>query len=149
MCTPLSLSTAYSVAITDMELDRVREIFEVNLFSPMTMVKEFSHLLVAAGDARVVHIGSISATYNVSKAGLHSFCNTARVELASFNMKVINVLSGRVQSNISRGGTLPEDSLFKGMEDLYQEKCINILCGAMQTNIYARIVVAESMKAKP
>jgi 1-acylglycerone phosphate reductase len=85
-------SPAYPVAITDMETDRVREIFEVNLFAPMRMVKEFAHLLIAAGDARIVHIGSISgimpvpfgAAYNTSKAALHSFCNTARVELAPF-----------------------------------------------------------------
>ncbi|KAJ7141918.1 NAD-P-binding protein [Mycena crocata] len=165
---------AYPVAITDMEMDRVREIFEVNLFAPMAMVKEFSRLLIAAGDGRVVHIGSISgimpvpfsAAYNTSKAALHSFCNTARVEFAPFNVKVLNILSGGVKSNISRGGELPDDSLFKGMEDLYQEKRINASQrkfdasshtpanfvssgGAMPTDIYARIVVAESMKTKP
>ncbi|KAJ7196974.1 NAD-P-binding protein [Mycena pura] len=149
---------AYPVAITDMEPECVRAIFEVNLFAPMTMVKEFSHLLIAAGDARVVHIGSISgimpvpfsAAYNASKAGLHSFCNTARVELAPFNVKVINILTGGVQSNISRGGALPDDSLYKGMEDLYQEKRINASQrGALPTDAYARIVVAESMKTKP
>ncbi|KAJ6470257.1 NAD-P-binding protein [Mycena vitilis] len=151
-------TTAYPVAITDMESERVREIFEVNLFAPMVLVKEFSRLLIAAGDARVVHIGSISgiipmpfsAAYNASKAGLHSFCNTARVELAPFGVKVINMLSGGVQSNISRGGTLPEDSLYKGMEDLYQEKRINVSQrGAMPTGPYARIVVAEALKAEP
>ncbi|KAJ7167212.1 NAD-P-binding protein [Mycena crocata] len=149
---------AYPVAITDMEMDRVREIFEVNLFAPMAMVKEFSRLLIAAGDARVVHIGSISgimpvpfsAAYNTSKAALHSFCNTARVELAPFNVKVLNILSGGVKSNISRGGGIPDDSLYKGMEDLYQEKRINASQrSAMPAAAYARIVVAESMKAKP
>ncbi|KAJ6470259.1 NAD-P-binding protein [Mycena vitilis] len=149
---------AYPVAITDMELDRIREIFEVNLFAPMAMVKEFSRLLIAGGDARVVQIGSISgimpvpfsAAYNASKAGLHSFCNTARVELAPFGVKVINILSGGVQSNVSRGGTLPEDSLYKVMEDLYQEKRIKVSQrGAMPADKYARIVVAESLKPKP
>ncbi|KAJ7669413.1 NAD-P-binding protein [Mycena polygramma] len=151
-------TTAYPVAITDMELDRIREIFEVNLFAPMAMVKEFSRLLIAGGDARVVHIGSISgimpvpfsAAYNASKAGLHSFCNTARVELAPFGVKVINILSGGVQSNISRGGSLPEDSLYKVMEDLYQEKRIKVSQrGAMPADKYAQIVVAESLKPKP
>ncbi|KAF8830903.1 hypothetical protein HHX47_DHR1000331 [Lentinula edodes] len=147
---------AYPVAITDMEMDHVRQIFEVNLFAPMVLVKEFSRLLIAAGDARVVHIGSISgimpvpfsAAYNTSKAALHSFCNTARVELAPFN--ALQVLSGGVRSNISRGGALPNDSLYKGMEDLYQEKRINASQrGAMPTDTYARVVVNQTMKFKP
>ncbi|KAJ7596326.1 NAD-P-binding protein [Mycena floridula] len=149
---------AHPVAITDLEMDRVREIFEVNLFGPMTMVKEFSSLLIAAGDARVVHIGSISgiipipfsAAYNTSKPALHSFSNAARVELAPFNVKVINIVSGAVQSNISRREILPENSLFKGMEDLYLEKRINVSQkGAMPAADYAKIVVTESMKPKP
>ncbi|KAJ7641555.1 NAD-P-binding protein [Roridomyces roridus] len=149
---------AYPVAITDMELDSVRGIFEVNLFAPMVLVKEFSNLLIAAGDARIIHIGSISgimpvpfsAAYNASKAGLHSFCNTARVELAPFNVKVINILTGGVQSNISRGGNLPDSSLYKCMEDLYQEKRINASQrGATPTDSYAAIVVAEAMKVNP
>ncbi|KAJ6553962.1 NAD-P-binding protein [Mycena vulgaris] len=139
-------------------LEMLREIFEVNLFGPMMMVKEFARLLIAAGDARIVNIGSISgimpipfsAAYNASKAALHSFCNTARVELAPFNVKVINIVSGGVQSNISRGGSLPPDSLFKGMEDLYLEKRINVSQeNPIPTDVYARIVVAESMKANP
>ncbi|KAJ7641532.1 NAD-P-binding protein [Roridomyces roridus] len=149
---------AYPVAITDMELNSIREIFEVNLFAPMVLVKEFSNLLIAAGDARIIHIGSISgimpmpfsAAYNASKAGLHSFCNTARVELAPFNVKVINIVTGAVQSNISRGGNLPDNSLYKPMEDLYQQKRINVSQrSATPTDSYAAIVVAEAMKANP
>nr|GAT42457.1 short-chain dehydrogenase/reductase family protein [Mycena chlorophos] len=171
-----------------MEMNRVREIFEVNLFAPMVMLQEFVHLLIASGNARIVQIGSInrimpvpfSAAYNTSKAGLHSFCDTARVELAPFKIKVINVrihsrraavagssqmLTGGVQSNISRNATLPDDSLYTLMEDLYQERRINASqskiwlsapCisdrateGAIPTDTYAGLVVRECIKADP
>ncbi|KAJ7360717.1 hypothetical protein DFH08DRAFT_951375 [Mycena albidolilacea] len=59
-----------------------------------------------------------SAAYNTSKAALHSFCDMTRVELAPFNVDS-EILT---KSNISCGETLPSDSFFKGMEDLYQEK---------------------------
>jgi len=98
-----------------MALPDVRALFEVNVFAPMAMLQEFVHLLIASGDGRVVHTGSVtgimpipfSAAYNASKAALHSFCNTIRVELAPFNLLVINVVTGAVKSNISRPNTIP------------------------------------------
>lgn len=75
-----------------MQLPDVRALFEVNIFAPMALVKEFVHLLIASGDGRIVQIGSISGimpvpfgvAYNASKAALHAFSNTLRVELAPF-----------------------------------------------------------------
>jgi short-subunit dehydrogenase len=66
--------------------------FEVNLFGVMRMVQEFAPLLIASGDGRIVNIGSITgvmpypfgSTYNASKAALHSYGNTLRLELAPF-----------------------------------------------------------------
>lgn len=66
--------------------------FDVNLFGVMCMVQEFIKLLIASGDARIVNIGSIAAimpypfgsAYNASKAALHSYGNTLRLELAPF-----------------------------------------------------------------
>lgn len=83
---------AYPVAAIDMDMAEVRALFEVNFFGPICMVQEFVHLLIASGDGRIVQTGSISgimpvpfsAAYNTSKAALHSFANTLRVELAPF-----------------------------------------------------------------
>lgn len=58
----------------------------------MAMVKEFIHLLIASGDGRITHTGSVSGimpvpfsvAYNASKAALHAYGNTLRVELAPF-----------------------------------------------------------------
>lgn len=73
-------------------MDEVRNLFEVNLFAPIVIVQEFVPLLIASGDARILHTGSVSgimpvpfsAAYNCSKAALHAFANTLRVELAPF-----------------------------------------------------------------
>lgn len=75
-----------------MDMSTVRALFEVNLFAPMCMVQEFIQLLISSGNGRIVNTGSLSgimpvpfsAAYNTSKAALHSFGNTLRVELAPF-----------------------------------------------------------------
>ncbi|KAF8071602.1 NAD-P-binding protein [Lyophyllum atratum] len=149
---------AYPVAATDMVLSDVRALFEVNLFAPMAMVQEFVHMLIASGDGRIANIGSLSgimpvpfsAAYNASKAALHSFSNTIRVELAPFNIKVINIVTGTVKSNIAKPNTIPADSLYKPMEEAYQERRINrSQINAMATEAYARTVVTEVLKSNP
>lgn len=60
------------------------------------MVKSFIDLLIASGSGHIVQIGSIAgvvplafgSTYNASKAALHAYGNTLRVELAPFGFVV-------------------------------------------------------------
>lgn len=77
---------------TDLEIDTVvKRIYEINIFAVMRMVQEFVHLLIAA-EGTIVNIGSIAAivplafgaAYNSSKAALHSYGNTLRIELKPF-----------------------------------------------------------------
>ena len=83
---------AYPYAASDLDMDKARWVFETNLFSVMVMVKEFVSLLIASGDGCIVNIGSVAAVlpvpfgcvYNCSKAALHSYSDTLRVELAPF-----------------------------------------------------------------
>lgn len=58
----------------------------------MQMVTDFVELIISSGDGRIVNVGNVSGTmpvpfrsaYNSSKAALHSFSDTLRVELAPF-----------------------------------------------------------------
>ncbi|KAF7363985.1 Short chain dehydrogenase reductase [Mycena sanguinolenta] len=153
-----NLLEAYAVAATDMDMAAVRALYELNVFAPMCMVQEFIHLLISSSQARIVNIGSLSgitpvpfsAAYNTSKAALHAFGNTLRVELAPFNISVVTVVTGGVQSNIVKPNSIPEHSLYKSMEKVYQEKRINMSQNnATPAGEYARIVVAETKKANP
>ncbi|KAK7032603.1 hypothetical protein VNI00_012866 [Paramarasmius palmivorus] len=151
-------SSAYPVAATDMSMDAVRALFEVNLFAPMALVQKFVHLLISSRQGRIINIGSqsgilpvpFSAAYNTSKAAIHAFGNTLRVELAPFNIHVMNVITGAVKSNIAKPNTIPDNSLFKAMEPLYQAKRLNVSqVNATPTEEYARTVVAEVLKSSP
>lgn len=78
-------------------MDRVRETYNTNILGPMELVHVFAPLLIKSGDGRVVNIGSVAAiapvpfgaVYNSSKAALHTFGDTLRLELAPFGVKVI------------------------------------------------------------
>ena len=80
---------------TDADLSVVRELFEVNLFGVIAMCQEFIPLLRKSkhpNGARIVNIGSVAgvaavpfdAAYCASKAALHSFSDTLRMELKPF-----------------------------------------------------------------
>ncbi|KAJ7607364.1 hypothetical protein FB45DRAFT_429960 [Roridomyces roridus] len=100
---------ATGVPSIDLEMDDIKRMYEVNLFGAMRMVKEFAPLLIAGGDGRIVNIGSVvgivplpfnSSVYNSSKAALHAYGNTLRLELAPFNVQVTTVITGGVQTKI-------------------------------------------------
>ena len=46
--------------------------------------------------AKYVH----TASYNASKAALHHYGNTLRAEMKPFGVKVVNIVSGEVSTNI-------------------------------------------------
>jgi 1-acylglycerone phosphate reductase len=93
----------------DTDVVAVQKMFDVNLFGPMRMVHHFHDVLINS-TATIVNIGSIggiipyvygcksypsvrltkscqpnnSASYNASKAALHHWSSTLRVEMAPF-----------------------------------------------------------------
>jgi len=137
-------------------MDEVKGMFEVNVFGVMRMVQEFATLLIASGDGRIVNIGSISgvmpypfgSTYNASKAALHSYGNTLRLELAPFNVQVITIITGGVKSNISRHRRLIQAwSIYAPMADVFaKQRAARSQVGAMATEVYAKQVVAQTLK---
>ena len=120
----------------DTDVRQVEKMFAVNVIGPMRMVHHF-HRMVVASKGVVVNIGSvggivpyiyggeviycydgtdltgIQASYNASKAALHHYGNTLRAEMKPFGVRVVNVISGEVGTNIlksdkTNGRRLPE-----------------------------------------
>jgi len=148
-------------AASDVDMDKVEAMFNANLFGVMRMVKAFVPLLIASGDARILQIGSItgvvsppfSSAYNASKAALHSYGDTLRVELAPFGIKVINVCTGGVTSNIHGSHATsfcPDGSIYKPVENIVLERRVGYaLKDAMPTESYAKHVVGLTLKKNP
>lgn len=136
----------------DINISEARKIFDVNLFAIMRLCQVFSPLLIAS-KGTIVMIGSLAgvipyvfgAVYNASKAALHAYTNTLRVELAPLDVKVINIVTGGVKSRISSHVTrvLPENSVYAPLDENYQRRQGHSQEGAMSHEAYAESVVSQ------
>lgn len=74
-------------------MKRVQDLYDVNVFGALRMIKAFIPLLIVSGGACILQVGSVAAvtpypfgsTYSSSKAALHAYGNKLRVELSPFN----------------------------------------------------------------
>lgn len=147
----------YTVPSLDVEFDEVQATFETNIFSVMRMCQSFAPLLIQA-KGTIVQIGSLAgeipyvfgSTYNASKAALHAYSDTLRIELAPFDVNVMVVVTGGVKSNIIRTHReLPKDSLYHPLDTEYQRRQLHSQEGAMEATTYAEGVVTAALRAKP
>jgi 1-acylglycerone phosphate reductase len=141
----------YTVPALDIEMDEIRETFETNLFGVMRMCQAFAPLLIEA-KGTIVQIGSLAgvmpyvfgSVYNASKAALHSYSSTLRVELAPFGVRVVVVVTGGVASNIARTHrTLPKDSIYLPLAEEYEARQTHSQANAIPNEQYARSVVRQ------
>ncbi|MCJ1390493.1 hypothetical protein MMC18_003353 [Xylographa bjoerkii] len=150
------LCADYTVPALEVDMAEVLATFTTNLFSVMHINAVFAPLLLAARGT-FVHTGSIAgvqpyvwgSVYNASKAALQSYCNTLRVEMAPFGVKVINVLTGGVKSNIARTErTLKAGSLFAPVQKSYERRQKHSQEVGMETDMFAREVVRKVVGAE-
>jgi 1-acylglycerone phosphate reductase len=141
----------YTVPALDIDLASVRHVFETNVFAVMRLSQVFAPLLIEA-KGTVVMVGSLAgvmpyvfgSVYNASKAALHAYANTLRVEMAPFGVRVITVVTGGVKSRIARTDrALPETSLYADVEEEYQARQTHSQVGAMANQDYADSVVRQ------
>jgi 1-acylglycerone phosphate reductase len=138
----------------DIPLDDARDCFEVNFFAVVAITQCFVPFLIPAKGV-IVNVGSVAAivpyvfgsVYNASKAALHSYSQTLRLELEPFDVQVLVVITGGVKSNIARTHRiLPKDSLYLDIVDDFERRLVHSQDGAMKNDIYARSVVAETLR---
>lgn len=147
----------YTVPALDVDFSEVQATFETNVFSVMRMCQAFAPLLIQA-KGTIIQIGSLAgeipyvfgSTYNASKAALHAYSDTLRVELAPFGVNVMVVVTGGVKSNIARTHReLPNGSLYHPIEPEYQRRQLHSQEGAMEGKSYAEGVVRAALASKP
>lgn len=142
----------YTVPALDINVDEARAVFETNVFSVMRLCQVFAPLLIQARGT-IVMIGSLAgvipyvfgSVYNASKAALHAYANTLRVELAPFGVKVITVVTGGVKSRLTAhvSHVLPKDSVYVPLEETYMRRQGHSQEGAMTNEAYAESVVRQ------
>ncbi|KAL7931841.1 NAD(P)-binding protein [Trichoderma chlorosporum] len=148
----------YTMTAIDTDVDAVRRMFEVNVFGPMRMVHHFHDMLIQAAGT-IVNIGSIGgvvpymygASYNASKAALHHYSNTLRLEMSPFNVKVLTVISGEVGTNILKNDVhrkLPEESFYSPLAIEFRDH-VQRTPKTTSRFEYAEDVVSQSLRSSP
>ncbi|KAM0717706.1 hypothetical protein Q7P37_007558 [Cladosporium fusiforme] len=142
---------SYTVPALEVEAHEVHETFAVNVFAVMMMCQAFAPLLIEAGGT-IVQIGSLAgvmpyvfgSVYCASKAALHRYTDTLRLELKPFNVRVVNVVTGGVKSQIARTfRMLRDDSIYLPAKKDYERRLTHSQSLGMETEVYARSVVAQ------
>lgn len=125
----------YNMPVTDMDIDKAKELFELNVWSVVRMSRAYVPLLLkAAPNALLINNTSgvslpvatfpFQGAYNASKAAEASFTETLRHELGPFGIKVINIITGAVKSgffgNVPKPG-LPANSMYNVAKDVVEK----------------------------
>jgi len=124
--------------VVELQTDELRQQFATNVFAPVAVTRHALPLLKASGGAVVVNVGSVSGilttpfsgAYCATKAALHSLSDAMRMELAPFNIRVLTVQPGAIQSSFgdnSLAGVehlLTEDSAYRAVEDKIRERAV-------------------------
>lgn len=113
--------------------------------------------LLRHAQGTIVQIGSVAgcipyawgSVYNASKAALHSYSSSLRVEVAPLGVHVITVVTGGVKSRIARHQRrFAEDSAYKRIEEAYVERQTHSQKVGMETALYAQEVVGQILHAE-
>ena len=126
--------------VAELSSESLQQQFATNVFAPVALTKALLPLLQAGQNekhpAQVVNIGSVSGilttpfsgAYCATKAALHALSDALRMELAPFNIQVITVQPGAIQSKFgdnslaNLGDLIQPDSLYAPLKQQIQAR---------------------------
>lgn len=108
--------------VTDAQIEQA---FQVNVFGPMRLTRELQDFLINA-KGTIMFTGSLagvvpfpfSSVYCSCKAAIHQYAHVLHLELKGFNVRVINVVTGGVETNIADTRAIPKGSKYGSPEAL-------------------------------
>lgn len=138
---------------TDVTDEQIKQCFEVNVYGPMRIVREFIPLLINAKGV-IGFTGSVSGivpfpfscVYSATKAAIHQYAAVLRLELKPFGVRVINIVTGGVKTDIEDKRSLPPSSLYNvsGIDFAFNERRqMAARNKPMPAHIYAKKVVGD------
>lgn len=142
---------SYTVPALEVEMHEIEATFAVNVFAVMRMSQAFAPLLIEA-QGTIAMIGSLAgempyvfgSVYCASKAALHRYTDTLRLELKPFKVRVVNVVTGGVKSQIARTfRMLRRDSIYLPVEKDFEKRLTHSQSLGMETDKYAKSVVSQ------
>lgn len=142
--------------------EQVRRAFETNVISVLRMSRLVFPHMAQRRSGTLINIGSVvgliptpwNGIYAATKAAIHSISETLWVECKPFNINVVLVAPGGIQSNIAKNETsvfrLPENSLYgKFLPNIIDRINSSQAPGSMPADEFARQVVQKTLVKNP
>lgn len=118
----------YSMPISDLSITAAKQLFDLNVWSYISVTQAFLPLLLKS-KGTVVNQTSVASmvtipfqsTYNASKAAMAVFSDSLRLEMEPFGVKVVDLKTGAVRSNFFANTvashTLPKGSIYEPVKN--------------------------------
>jgi 1-acylglycerone phosphate reductase len=158
----------YTMPIADVSLDKARKLFDLNVWSQVAVTQAFLPLLLrstttttsSASDrptqAMVVNhtsVGSVTAIpfqgiYNSSKAALAMLSETMRLELSPFGIRVIDLKTAGVRTNLISNNNFNADAERLPGDSIYGQAREVVEKAMSQEGLVERGITAEQWAAE-
>ena len=141
--------------LLDISKTTLQRQFETNVLGLMSLIREATPSMIAQGSGVIVNIGSVSGVfptpfsgaYCASKSAVHTLSEVLRVELAPFNIAVVTVQPGAIQSNFGDRATkqlegiLQSDSIYAALEENIRDRANLSQQNALSAEDFAKTLV--------
>lgn len=152
----------YGTPVSDLSISEAKKLFDLNLWSHIAVTQAFLPLLL---ESKGIIVNQTSAAgfiaipfqsvYNASKAALSMFSDTERLELEPFGIRVVNLKTGYVKSNLNFHNEdfqgLPEGSIYEPAKEAAESSMRGD--GLVELGIpaydWAKQVVQDLLKKSP
>ncbi|KAI1112322.1 NAD(P)-binding protein [Nemania sp. NC0429] len=129
----------FLMPIADINIAEAKKTYDLNVFSHIAVTQAFLPLLLKAvevrGSSTIVNQTSVGASsmipfqsvYNSSKAAFAMLSDSMRLELQPFGIKVVNLRTGVVQSNLNKNlqetqrPSLPAGSIYEPAREVVEK----------------------------
>ncbi|KAI1105909.1 NAD(P)-binding protein [Jackrogersella minutella] len=155
----------FLMPVVDTNIAEAKKLYDLNVWAHIAVIQAFLPLLLKSKNAIIVNQTSVGASatipfqaiYNSSKAALAMLSDSLRLELQPFGIKVIDLRTGVVRTNLIKNlqeksnPTLPKGSIYEPAKDVV-EKALRqegFEGQGMPAEQWAEAVVKDLQKASP
>lgn len=154
----------YSMPVTDISIADAKAVFDTNVWGHIALTQHCIPLLRKSSNPMIVNHTSVGSTmampfgsvYNASKAAMSIFSDCMRLELQPFNIKVVNLKTGAVKTNIitklaAKQPDLPKQSIYYPARETLLKvlRMDEMKDGGMPADQWAKKVAADLLKPSP
>ncbi|CCF58590.1 hypothetical protein KAFR_0E04400 [Kazachstania africana CBS 2517] len=145
---------ACSYPALDVTNEMVEDCFKVNVVGHINMTSQLAKFVINA-KGTIVFTGSVTGLisipfitiYSATKSAIHQYARGLHLELKPFGVRVINAVTGAVQTNIGDRKAIPENSLYNSKEGLSAFRSRDPI-SKMSSDSYAKEMVKDILSAR-